>query len=106
MRPQLTDWMAHVPKDVLAKNFQTDISAFDHIPASELYIFPSAPPPEDATAVESPQGQVPEPFTFALSQMKATELAGGSVKIVDSSMFKISKTIAVAEVIVNPGAMR
>ena len=38
---QLTDWMAHVPKDVLAKNFQTDISAFDHIPGKELYIFPA-----------------------------------------------------------------
>jgi hypothetical protein len=39
---QLTDWMQHVPKEVLAKNFQTDISAFDHIPAQELYIFPSS----------------------------------------------------------------
>lgn len=38
---QLTDWLAHVPKDVIAKNFQTTISAFDHIPANELYIFPS-----------------------------------------------------------------
>jgi hypothetical protein len=25
---------------VLAKSFQTDISAFDHMPGSELYIFP------------------------------------------------------------------
>lgn len=38
---QLTDWLAHVPKEVLAKNFQTDISAFDEIPGKELYIFPS-----------------------------------------------------------------
>ena len=38
---QLTDWMAHVPKDVLAKNFQTDISTFDKIPGKELYIFPA-----------------------------------------------------------------
>ena len=33
--------MAHVPKEVLAKNFQTDMSAFDHIPGEELYIFPA-----------------------------------------------------------------
>ena len=26
---------------VLAKNFQTDISAFAHIPAEELFIFPA-----------------------------------------------------------------
>lgn len=37
---QLTDWLAHVPKEVLAKNFQTDESAFSQIPGSELYIFP------------------------------------------------------------------
>lgn len=32
--------MAHLPKEVLAKNFQTDESAFAQIPGSELYIFP------------------------------------------------------------------
>ena len=37
---QLTDWLAHVPKEVLAKNFHTDIAAFDRIPSRELYIFP------------------------------------------------------------------
>ena len=38
----LTDWLAHVPKDVLAKNFglQDDPQALDKIPAEELYIFP------------------------------------------------------------------
>lgn len=37
----LTDWLAHVPKEVLAKNFGIpDLSAFDHIPERELYIFP------------------------------------------------------------------
>ena len=38
---QLTDWLAHVPKEVLAKNFKVNITAFDHIPSRELYIFPS-----------------------------------------------------------------
>jgi hypothetical protein len=37
---QLTDWLDHVPKEVLAKNFQTDISAFEYIPGAELFIFP------------------------------------------------------------------
>lgn len=37
----LTDWLSHIPKDVLAKNFGTgtDISPFDNIPTKELYIF-------------------------------------------------------------------
>jgi len=41
-----------------------------------------------------------------LSTINATKLNGGTVKIVDSSVFKISKTIAVADVTVEPGALR
>ena len=37
---QLTDWLACTPKEVLAKNFQVPVSAFDRIPSEELYIFP------------------------------------------------------------------
>ncbi|THH01479.1 hypothetical protein EW026_g1259 [Hermanssonia centrifuga] len=83
----LTDWTAHIPKEVLAKNFQVDMSAFDNIPGSELYIFPSAPPTSN-TAVA------------------ATPLSGGSVKIADSTTFNISTQIAVAEITIVPGGMR
>ncbi|GJE86568.1 oxalate decarboxylase family bicupin [Phanerochaete sordida] len=102
----LTDWLAHVPKDVLAKNFQTSMSTFDKLPGQELYIFPAAPPGPDSDAPTSPQGTVPNPFTFKLSEVPATQLQGGSVKIVDSNTFTASKTIAAAEVTVEPGAMR
>ncbi|KAI0784498.1 RmlC-like cupin domain-containing protein [Abortiporus biennis] len=102
----LTDWLAHVPKEVLAKNFQASMSAFDHIPADELYIFPMTPPSDNAKAVASPQGTTTIPYTFKLSQMDATPLSGGSVKVVDSSIFQISEAIAAAEVTVEPGAMR
>ncbi|KAI0090189.1 oxalate decarboxylase [Irpex rosettiformis] len=122
----LTDWLAHVPKEVIAKNFQTQISAFNNIPGNELYIFPGsetlsnihvvfmsgtehwliAPPADNAVAPVSPQGTASLPYSFAFSKMPATPLSGGSVKIVDSSMFKISTTIAAAEVTVEPGGMR
>ena len=32
--------MAHLPKEVIAKNFQDDIADWDDIPGSQLYIFP------------------------------------------------------------------
>lgn len=38
--------------------------------------------------------------------MKPTALSGGSAKVVDSTIFDVSKTIAAAEVTVEPGAMR
>ncbi|PSS05482.1 hypothetical protein PHLCEN_2v3764 [Hermanssonia centrifuga] len=102
----LTDWLAHVPKDIIAKNFHTAQSAFNNIPGSELYIFPSTPPADNAVAPISPQGTASLPYAFSFSQQPATPLAGGSVKIVDSTTFKISTTIAAAEVTVEPGAMR
>jgi oxalate decarboxylase/phosphoglucose isomerase-like protein (cupin superfamily) len=94
---------------------------FKTIPAEELYIFPASEsaileyldlfllcedPPETADAPKDPQGTVDNPFSFSFSQVKPTKLSGGSVKIVDSTTFKISKTIAAAEVTVEPGAMR
>ena len=56
--------------------------------------------------MSDPQGQVPSPFIFPLSQTKATSLEGGSVKVVDSTTFPVSTQIAVAEVTVEPGAIR
>ncbi|KAJ7315352.1 oxalate decarboxylase [Mycena albidolilacea] len=106
----LTDWLSHVPAEVIQKNFKANPDAFSHIPAQELYIFPSTPPASDAVAPSSPQGTIPSPFTFALSKVNATQLSGGTVKIVDSTTFsassQVSTTIAAAEVTVEPGAIR
>ncbi|QRW02637.1 oxalate decarboxylase [Ceratobasidium sp. AG-Ba] len=101
----VTDWMAHIPKEVLSRNFKVNASAFDHIPSRELYMIPSAVPPED-DAVESPQGVSTVPYSFAASKVNATKVQGGSVKVVDSRTFKVSKTIAMAEVTVEKGGMR
>jgi oxalate decarboxylase/phosphoglucose isomerase-like protein (cupin superfamily) len=49
---------------------------------------------------------VDNPFSFAFSKVVPTKLNGGSIKIVDSRTFKISKEIAAAEVTVEPGAIR
>ncbi|GAB1522187.1 hypothetical protein RhiTH_005299 [Rhizoctonia solani] len=70
----LTDWMAHVPKEVLAKNFRVNASAFDHIPGEQLWIFPSAVPTESVAEANpvSPQGEALLPYTFAASKAPAT----------------------------------
>jgi oxalate decarboxylase/phosphoglucose isomerase-like protein (cupin superfamily) len=106
MALQLTDWLAHVPKEVLANNFAVPASAFDHIPERALYIFPTDLPEDDSKGPKSPQGTVPEPFTFKFSEQKYEKVPGGQVKIVDSTTFKVSTTIAAAEVVVEPGAIR
>jgi oxalate decarboxylase len=106
----ITDWMNHVPRDVLAKNFGWPASAFDPIPPEELYIF-AAPMPsslaDDKRAALGAAGEVPSPFTHRLlAQPPDKRDKSGEVHIADSSNFKASITIAVAHVLVHPGGLR
>ena len=104
----ITDWVAHTPRDVLGASLGVDPSVFDKAPKEELYIFPAPLPGslQDDLA-QSPNPVVPEPFNFAMTDMKPNHsVKGGTVRIVDSSNFKASKTIAAALVELNPGGTR
>jgi oxalate decarboxylase len=106
----ITDWFAHTPRSVLAKNFGVPESAFARIPSnieSKRYIFPAkVPGPLRGDEVSSPFGTVDPPYVHRASEMKTIDAPGGRVRIVDSSTFLISKTIAAAIVDVDPGGMR
>lgn len=64
------------------------------------------PPPDDPKEDMVIPNNTPIPYTFKLSKVPATQKPGGTVKIVDSRTFNASKTIAAAEVTIEPGAMR
>ncbi|CUA77844.1 oxalate decarboxylase [Rhizoctonia solani] len=93
--------MAHVPKEVLAKNFRANVSTSDHIPDRQLWMLPSAVPTQSVNEANpvSPAETVPR---FAA----ATNTTGGTVKIIDSHTFNVSQMIAVAQVTVVPGGIR
>jgi oxalate decarboxylase len=106
----VSDWIAHTPPEVLAKNFGVPQDSFSQIPLQDRWIFQGelpGPLADDQAAVRASQGDPPLPFTFALSSMtpnKAT--AGGEIRIADSTNFKVSTTVAAALVRVKPGGMR
>jgi oxalate decarboxylase len=106
----ISDWMAHTPVDVLAKNFDAPESAFKNIPERELYIFPgtvSKSLQEDIQLTASPAGTAPHPFTYSLYKQKpAVATKGGEARVVDSSNFPVSTAIAAALVDLHPGALR
>jgi oxalate decarboxylase len=106
----VTDWVAHTPPEVLAKNFGLPVEGFGRIPLHQRWIFQGEVPgplAADQAAARGPNGEPPLPFTFALSSMPPTkETAGGKVQIADSRNFKVSQTIAAALVTVKPGGMR
>lgn len=98
------------PRSVLAKNFRTDVSAFDNLPDGQLYIFPGTPLPKNISEqnVTGPAGEVPKEYgyTYHWSQQPAYEVPGGSVKIIDPQSFPISANFSAALFVIEPGAMR
>jgi oxalate decarboxylase len=106
----LSDWFAHTPRDVLAKNFGVSESAFANIPIDyehDRYVFAGkVPRPLQQDAVTAPNGPVLQTFSHRLQAQKPIEVAGGRVRITDSTNFPMSKTIAAALVEVDPGGLR
>lgn len=103
----ISDWFAHTPKEVLGKNFGVPETAFAQIPTQQKYIFQAQVPGSlESQTVPDPYGTVPESLIHKLHEQEPIVTPGGSVRIVDSSTFPISKTIAAALVEIKPGAMR
>ncbi|MGN7357998.1 oxalate decarboxylase family bicupin [Paenibacillus sp. SAF-054] len=103
----ISDWFAHTPEDVLAANFGVPEEAFNHRPRKQVYMFQdTVPGPLDNQRVESPYGSVPLNFKHRLLAQQPTITPGGSVRIVDSANFPVSRTIAAALVEIKPGGMR
>jgi len=106
----LSEWMAHTPREVLAKNFGTNSQALEKMRTEELFIFQSEVPPplaEDQRAAAGTLGPSALDFAFRVKQQPITQRTkGGEVRIVDSIIFKVSTTIAAAIVTVRPGGMR
>ena len=105
-----TPILTTVQKEVLSKNFGVPTSAFDKIPQDELYIFRGTPAPKDIEEqnVKTSAGLVPRArsYSYHFSEQPGHEVAGGSVKIVDSSSFPIAANFSAAVVTVRPGGMR
>jgi oxalate decarboxylase len=106
----ISDWFAHTPRDVLAKNFGVPESAFADLPVDfehDRYVFEGkVPPPLQQDAVSAPNGSVPKTFSHRMHAQEPIQAAGGQVRITDSSNFPVSTTIAAALVEVEPGGLR
>jgi oxalate decarboxylase len=106
----LTDWLAHVPPEILAENFGVPADSFSKIPLHNRWIFQGRVPGDlslDQAAVRGPNGVPPYPFTFSLGGLKPIkQTKGGEVRIADSTNFTVAKTVAAALVTVHPGGLR
>jgi oxalate decarboxylase len=107
----LTDWFAHTPPEVLAKNFGVPVEAFKNIPVHNKWIYQTdtaAPPLATVEAqIAAAAGKPPNPYVFRLADMKPSrETKSGTIRIADSTNFLVSKTIAATMVKIKPGGLR
>ena len=106
----VTDWLAHTPPEVLAKNFGAPVDTFAKIPLNDLWIFQGTLPGDlaaDRAAAAKHAEAPPYPFIHPLgSSAPIKESSAGSIRVADSSNFKVSTTIAAALVTMPPGAVR
>jgi oxalate decarboxylase family bicupin protein len=86
-------------KEVLSKNLQTPISAFENLPSDQLYIFPGTPAPADisnsstANITGSPRElPINKSYTYHWSQQHPYTVPGGSIKLIDTANFPIACT--------------
>ncbi|KAH8597690.1 oxalate decarboxylase family bicupin [Bisporella sp. PMI_857] len=90
----LTDWLAHTPKSVIAKNFNLAPEVFAHIPEGEKYIFQGSVP--GSIDEEKPSGKgfkkSKYKFTHKMLDQVPKKTSGGEVRITDSKNFPLSKT--------------
>jgi oxalate decarboxylase len=105
----LSDAMAHIPREVLAKNFRLPEQTFHSVPKEELFILQAAVPGSLESDQRAGAGSLPRsPVNYAfrtLDMAPTKSTKGGDVRIVDSSNFKVTTT-SMALVTLHPGGLR
>src|SRR4051812_38294135 len=76
----LSDSMAHIPPEVLSKNFGTSEDAFRSLPRQELFIFQTDVPGKldaDQKAASGPRGASPQDFAYRTMDFPVTKRTKG-----------------------------
>lgn len=103
----ISDWMAHAPKELLAKNFGLPASAFEGFPTEEVYFAVGRKPPEKPASPLQGLKSPPQTHKYRLlSQEPHRVYQGGREWRVDATNFEISKTMTGVILDLDPGALR
>lgn len=90
----VTDWIGHVPKRLLAKNFGLPESTFDGFPKKEVYIARGTLPPKKPARPAAGGWKLSLTHKYRLhARPPQVDNKGGRLWLVDSTTFPISKTM-------------
>ena len=103
----VTDWMAHTPPAILARNLGVPVPALSNLPRKELYIGTGRVPPPGAETLRYGAIQsAPMSHKFRLGELPPATFPGGEERIVSSKEFPIQTTLTAARMDLQPGALR
>ncbi len=103
----ITDWVGHIPAEVLAKTFGVPATTFATFPKKEVYIAQGPVPP--ALSQEPAPGslkEVPLTHRYRLLAAAPDHFAGGTMRVVSEREFPISTTVTGALLTIKPGGLR
>jgi oxalate decarboxylase len=102
----ITDWVSHVPVNVVSRNLGLSPEVIKGLPRKEVYIVPGKIPPRmEANRAEDLE-PTQSPHKFRLGAMPPLTFPGGWVRIVSSKEFPIQTTLTSALEYLEPGAIR
>ncbi|KAH7024537.1 oxalate decarboxylase [Microdochium trichocladiopsis] len=101
------DWIKHTPKHILAKNFGLNASVFDSVPSPNPYIQQGN---VSDSGVSGGGGELSGDASFVYyakdHALQDIPGGGGTLRIIDTTTFPASKTIAATVVTLVPGGLR
>ncbi|MBK4765411.1 MAG: cupin domain-containing protein, partial (plasmid) [Pantoea sp. Brub] len=100
----LSDWFKNIPFDILAKTFNVTPLTFSNLPKPhDRYIFAGT---IDKNQIINNFSNAKKSFIYQPLKKNIIHASGGTIQIIDSSIFPIAKTIAAAIVEIKPGGLR
>lgn len=103
----ITDWIGHVPPEVLARNFAVPAATFANFPKKEVYLVKGpVPPPLPANPAPGSLNDPSQTHRYRMLAQKPQQFPGGSLRIVTQKEFPISATMSGALMRIKPGGMR
>ena len=103
----ISDWLAHTPPEVLARNFGVPAATFVDFPKGEVYIATGpVPPPLPLDPTPGSVSSMPLDHRYHFLAQKPEAFPGGTLSIVSEAEFPVSTTMTGGLLRIRPGGLR
>lgn len=103
----VTDWLAHAPRELVARNLGVPASELTSLPGKEVYIATGpVPGPLPQQPVQGAQRESPLTHRYQLMAQQPQVFPGGKINLVTRQEFPLSTTLSGGIMVIDPGGFR